>query len=126
MRMAASRRPRQPIKLKGKSKFIGPLPASVIDAENVNPPRNRPVNEYIRRFSYHPFAGSRSAPNASAARKPGEQFSLFVYAPFDELSSSLAFHSQISRYLVQVAHGGLAPKQLHAMAFILRAWRIAS
>ena len=102
-----------------------PLSCAVIDPENASLLGNDPIRKYMRRSADNTFAGSWNTPDASAAREPGEQFGLFVNAPFDEFRSSLAFHSDISRQLVQVTHGCLAPDKPHAMAFNFRAFRIA-
>ena len=109
----------------GKSETGGPFSSAVIDPENADAPGRDPINEQVWCPANNPFTGYRNAPDASTARKAGEQFGFFINALSDGVSGLLTIVRDVGRNFVQVAQGSLAPDQSQAVAFNFRALPIA-
>jgi len=84
------------------------------------------VSKNVGCFADYALAGSWSATFASAFWKSGEQLGFIANAFLDEFGGTFAASRQVDSNLIQVAYGRLAPDGFHAVAFCLRALRIAS
>jgi hypothetical protein len=98
----------------------------MIDPKNANLFWINFVDKDVRGSANDPFAGLCNAPGASTARESAEQFYLCMNAIFDGVRRSVAVRRDVVSQLFQIAHGRLTPDELHAVAFNLRALRIAS